>query len=129
MLFTIIIIIAIIAAVLLGLVVLIQNPKGGGLSGSFGGTANQIFGYKRTTDDIEKITWALVIIVFTLCLSAVAVKPTQTAENQGGGIGTEATRDAATQGTIQKMDDQNAQPIDAQPADGEQPVGADQESK
>ena len=72
MLFTIIIIIAIIAAVLLGLVVLIQNPKGGGLSGTFGGAANQIFGYKRTTDDIERITWGLVIIVFTLCLSAAA---------------------------------------------------------
>ena len=82
MLFTIIIIIAIIAAVLLGLVVLIQNPKGGGLSGTFGGAANQIFGYKRTTDDIERITWGLVIIVFTLCLSAAALKPTQTVTNQ-----------------------------------------------
>ncbi|MBK8341954.1 MAG: preprotein translocase subunit SecG [Bacteroidetes bacterium] len=122
MLFTIIIIIAIIAAVLLGLVVLIQNPKGGGLSGSFGGTANQIFGYKRTTDDIEKITWALVIIVFTLCLSAVAVKPTQSAENQGGGIGTEADRSAATQGVIQNTEDPNAQPIETQPEGGEQPV-------
>lgn len=122
MLFTIIIIIAIIAAVLLGLVVLIQNPKGGGLSGSFGGTANQIFGYKRTTDDIEKITWALVIIVFTLCLSAVAVKPTQSAENQGGGIGTEADRSAATQGVIQNAEDPNAQPIETQPEGGEQPV-------
>ncbi len=121
MLFTIIIIIAIIAAVLLGLVVLIQNPKGGGLSGSFGGTANQIFGYKRTTDDIEKITWALVIIVFTLCLSAVAVKPTQTAENQGGGIGTEATRDAATQ-SIQSVDEGNAQPLEGQQEGGDQPV-------
>ena len=120
MLFTIIIIIAIIAAVLLGLVVLIQNPKGGGLSGSFGGTANQIFGYKRTTDDIEKITWALVIIVFTLCLSAVAVKPTQSAENQGGGIGTEA-KPLPTTGTIQNVEDPNAQPLETQPEGGEQP--------
>lgn len=75
MLFDIIIIVAIIAAILLGLVVLVQNPKGGGLSGSFGGAANQIFGYKRSTDDIERITWGLVIIVFALCLSTAAIKP------------------------------------------------------
>ncbi|HMX03324.1 MAG TPA: preprotein translocase subunit SecG [Chitinophagales bacterium] len=90
MLFTVIIIIAIIAAVLLGLVVLIQNPKGGGLSGTFGGAANQIFGYKRTTDDIEKITWILVAVVFVLCLSASALKPVETVTQQGGGLGTEA---------------------------------------
>lgn len=83
MLFTVIVIIAIIAAVLLGLVVLIQNPKGGGLSGSFGGAANQIFGYKRTTDDIEKITWGLVLIVFVLCLSATAMKPADDSVNTG----------------------------------------------
>ncbi len=77
MLFTIIVIIAIIAAVLLGLVVLVQNPKGGGLTGTFGGAANQIFGYKRTTDDVEKITWGLVIVVFALCLGASAMKPVQ----------------------------------------------------
>jgi len=86
MFFTILIIIAIIAAVLLGLIVLIQNPKGGGLSGTFGGAANQIFGYKRTTDDVEKITWGLVIVVFALCLGAAAMKPTVSeAENPIGG--------------------------------------------
>jgi len=89
MLFTILIIIAIIAAVLLGLVVLIQNPKGGGISGTFGGAANQIFGYKRTTDDIEKITWGLVIIVFVLCLGAAAIKPSPTVTTNTG-LSTEA---------------------------------------
>ncbi len=106
MLFTIIIIIAIIAAVLLALVVLIQNPKGGGLSGSFGGAANQIFGYKRTTDDIEKITWGLVVIVFVLCLSAAAVKPTSSSDAPAG-IGTEADRSAAVQNNNATM------PVDA----------------
>ena len=75
MLFTVIVVIAIVAAVLLGLVVLIQNPKGGGLTGSFAGTANQIFGYKRTTDDIEKITWGLIVVVVAMCLSSAAFKP------------------------------------------------------
>lgn len=84
MLFTVIIIIAIIAAILLGLIVLVQNPKGGGLSGTFGGAANQIFGYKRTTDDIERITWGLVVIVFALCLSSAAFKPNESVEVQNG---------------------------------------------
>ncbi len=84
MLFTVIIIIAIIAAILLGLIVLVQNPKGGGLSGTFGGAANQIFGYKRTTDDIERITWGLVVVLFALCLSSAAFKPNETVETQNG---------------------------------------------
>ncbi len=84
MLFTVIIVIAIIAAILLGLIVLVQNPKGGGLSGTFGGAANQIFGYKRTTDDIERITWVLVIVVFALCLGSTAFKPSESVQTQNG---------------------------------------------
>lgn len=84
MLFTVIIVIAIIAAILLGLIVLVQNPKGGGLSGTFGGAANQIFGYKRTTDDIERITWVLVVVVFVLCLGSSAFKPTESVQTQNG---------------------------------------------
>ena len=34
-------ILVILAAVILGLIVLIQNPKGGGLSGTFGGFGNR----------------------------------------------------------------------------------------
>lgn len=48
----------IIASVLLVLVVLMQNPKGGGLSTDFG-AAGQLGGVKKTTDFIEKATWSL----------------------------------------------------------------------
>ena len=41
----------------------------------FGGTANQLFGYKRTSDDIEKITWYLGIALLVLCLGSAAFKP------------------------------------------------------
>ena len=47
-------ILVILAAVILGLIVLIQNPKGGGLSGTFGGIGNQFMGVKQTTDVLEK---------------------------------------------------------------------------
>ena len=62
--------------VLLILVVLVQNPKGGGLDSTFGGSgANQMFGAARSTDLIEKITWGLAIALFILCvITAIIVK-------------------------------------------------------
>lgn len=119
MLFTIVVIIGIIAAILLGLVVLIQNPKGGGLSGTFGGAANQIFGYKRTTDDIEKITWGLVIVVFALCLGASALKPTETTASGNGGLVPEAVQPASSGAPIQSLPESDAaeQPAGDQPTE------------
>jgi len=62
--------------VLLIVVVLIQNPKGGGLDSTFGGSgASQMFGAAKSTDLIEKITWGLAITLFVLCIiTAVIVK-------------------------------------------------------
>ena len=62
------VILIIIAAVVLGLIVLIQNPKGGGLSGSIAGFSNQFMGVKQTTDVLEKGTWVFAAIVGLLCL-------------------------------------------------------------
>ncbi|MBA2422819.1 MAG: preprotein translocase subunit SecG [Chitinophagales bacterium] len=62
-------ILIIIACVLLMLVVLIQNPKGGGLSSTFGGISNQILGVKRTTDFLEKATWTLIVAIAVLSIS------------------------------------------------------------
>lgn len=56
--FTILIILTILAAVLLIGVVLIQKSKGGGLSSTFAGS-NQIMGVRRTNNFIEKLTWTL----------------------------------------------------------------------
>jgi len=55
--------------ILLMLVVLIQNPKGGGVDSTFGGAgANQMFGAARSTDFIEKFTWGLAISLFVLAI-------------------------------------------------------------
>ncbi len=62
------VILIIIASVVLGLIVLIQNPKGGGLSGSIAGFSNQFMGVKQTTDVLEKGTWVFSGIVGLLCL-------------------------------------------------------------
>jgi preprotein translocase subunit SecG len=61
-------ILVIIASIVLGLIVLVQNPKGGGLSGTFGSVGNQLMGVKQTTDVLEKGTWIFAAIVGVLCI-------------------------------------------------------------
>ncbi|MBW7893058.1 MAG: preprotein translocase subunit SecG, partial [Chitinophagaceae bacterium] len=56
-------ILIIIASVVLSLLILIQNPKGGGLSGSIAGFSSQFMGVKQTTDVLEKGTWIFVTII------------------------------------------------------------------
>lgn len=63
-------IIIVLASILLGIIVLIQNPKGGGLAGTFGGFSNQVMGVRQTNDILEKGTWTLIIIIGVLCLAS-----------------------------------------------------------
>lgn len=74
-------ILIIIASVILGLIVLIQNPKGGGLSGTLGGFSNQLMGVKQTTDVLEKGTWVFAAIVGVLCLISPAFIPKEGTSN------------------------------------------------
>ncbi|MFN8698332.1 MAG: preprotein translocase subunit SecG [Flavobacteriales bacterium] len=68
---TFIVILIVIIAILLGLIILVQNPKGGGLAVGFSGTS-QIGGVQRTTDFLEKATWYLGIAMMALCLLSAA---------------------------------------------------------
>ena len=61
----------IIASVILGLIVLIQNPKGGGLAGNIAGFSNQFMGVKQTTDVLEKGTWIFAAVIGVLCMVSV----------------------------------------------------------
>lgn len=55
---------------LLALVVLAQNPKGGGLSSQFGaGGAANLMGVKRTGDLLEKLTWGFAVGLILLALA------------------------------------------------------------
>ena len=58
----------IISCVALGLFVLVQNPKGGGLAGNIAGFNSQFMGVKQTTDVLEKGTWVLAATIGILCL-------------------------------------------------------------
>ena len=67
--------IIIIASVILGIIILIQNPKGGGLSSSLGGFGNQLMGVKQTTDILEKGTWIFAGIIGVLCITSAMFIP------------------------------------------------------
>lgn len=62
------IILIILASAILGLIVLVQNPKGGGLTGNIAGFSTQFMGVKQTTDVLEKGTWLFAAIIGLLCL-------------------------------------------------------------
>ncbi|MGM0566750.1 MAG: preprotein translocase subunit SecG [Bacteroidota bacterium] len=70
-----------VVCVLLGLVVLVQNSKGGGLSSTFAGQ-NQYMGVRKTADFLEKATWTLAIVLLVLSLSTIFVIPRNTGQTQ-----------------------------------------------
>ena len=53
---------------LLILVIMVQNPKGGGLASTFGGDSQQIGGVQKTTDFLDKSTWILASLILILIL-------------------------------------------------------------
>ncbi|HYM93229.1 MAG TPA: preprotein translocase subunit SecG [Chitinophagaceae bacterium] len=64
------VILIVLSCAILALIVLIQNPKGGGLAGNIAGFSNQFMGVKQTTDVLEKGTWVFAGIVAVLCLAS-----------------------------------------------------------
>jgi len=77
------VILIILASVILGLIVLIQNPKGGGLAGNIAGFSTQFMGVKQTTDVLEKGTWLFAAIIAILSLtSTVFISKTASGEDK-----------------------------------------------
>ena len=77
--YTLFVILIVIAAVLMIGIVLIQESKGGGLSSSFAGY-NQVAGVRKTTDFIEKATWSLAAIMVVISVACAWVAPTASAD-------------------------------------------------
>lgn len=72
--YLVLIIVAILVCILLGAIVLVQNPKGGGLSSNFS-SSSQLLGVQKTGDILEKGTWILAITLMVLSLAInVAIK-------------------------------------------------------
>lgn len=79
---TIVLIIGIIVALLLMLIILVQNPKGGGLASNFS-QGNQIFGVEKTTDIVEKITWGGAALIMVISLVAASFGGSKTPTRGG----------------------------------------------
>jgi preprotein translocase subunit SecG len=83
--------------VLLILVVLAQNPKGGGLSSQFGGSTSQLMGVKRTGDLLEKLTWGFAIALVVLTLGTHMMVGTA---NEGGAVERSINEERARQSNL-----------------------------
>lgn len=64
-------ILVLLSCIILGFIILVQNPKGGGLAGNIAGFSNQFMGVKQTTDVLEKGTWIFATIIGVLCILSV----------------------------------------------------------
>ncbi|OSZ77726.1 preprotein translocase subunit SecG [Chitinophagaceae bacterium IBVUCB2] len=97
---TIFIVLIVLASVILGLIVLVQNPKGGGLAGNIAGFSNQFMGVKQTTDVLEKGTWIFAGVIGLLCLfSVMFISKSATATSGKVNDATEAPVPATSQPT------------------------------
>ena len=65
--FTIFLVLITVVSFLLIVVIMVQNPKGGGLSSAIGGS-QQLGGVQKTTDFLDKSTWTLATILILLIL-------------------------------------------------------------
>lgn len=65
--FTIFLVLITIVSFLLVVVIMVQNPKGGGLSSTIGGP-QVMGGVQKTTDFLDKSTWTLSTILVALIL-------------------------------------------------------------
>ncbi|HWK57058.1 MAG TPA: preprotein translocase subunit SecG [Parapedobacter sp.] len=90
---TLLIILIMLASVLLSFLVLIQEPKGGGLASGFSGGTN-LMGVKRTGDILEKGTWGLVIAIMVFALIVNVMSPS--ASSGGSGLTEQITPTSPT---------------------------------
>jgi preprotein translocase subunit SecG len=65
--FSIFLVLITIVCFLLIVVIMVQNPKGGGLSSAIGGSQN-LGGVQKTTDFLDKSTWTLATILIVLIM-------------------------------------------------------------
>lgn len=67
--FTLLISLIVLFSALLIVLILVQNPKGGGISGEFSSSgATQMFGVQKTGDLVEQLTWGFSIAILVLVL-------------------------------------------------------------
>lgn len=110
----------VICCFVLGFIILVQNPKGGGLAGNIAGFSNQFMGVKQTNDVLERGTWIFAISIAVLCLLSSFFMTGSSSSDNGilDKINTNQSTVPAQQAPVQQAPVQQApvpQPAPAQP--------------
>ena len=127
--YTLLVILIVVAALLMIGIVLIQESKGGGLASGFS-SYNQIGGVRKTTDFIEKTTWGLaaaMVVISVLCAYVAPqasgsgsvmenIEAPATNPNNLPGFGASQQKDAAAPAAEAPAQEAPAQEAPAQPA-------------
>ncbi len=79
--YTLITVLIFIVCVLLILIVLVQNSKGGGLASNFQ-SSGQVMGVRKTADFLERATWFLAGSLLVLAILGSAFIPREVVEEQ-----------------------------------------------
>jgi preprotein translocase subunit SecG len=113
--YTLLTVLLFITCILLILIVLVQNSKGGGLASNFQ-ASNQIMGVRKTSDFLEKATWVLAVALLVLSIGGSALVARGHRDN-----GT----DSAVKDQIEKAADPTQVPSFPAPADANTATSAD----
>jgi preprotein translocase subunit SecG len=90
---------------------MVQNPKGGGLSSSFGGGTQQVGGVQKTSDFLDRSTWILATLLLALILiSNVTISSGEVVSDS------KLLEDGTIQQTIPETPDQSLEEIPEIPA-------------
>ena len=87
------VILIVLASVLMCMIVMIQNSKGGGLAAGFD-SSNQIMGVRKTTDFLEKATWSIAVFMVVISVFAAYSLPSRHS-GEAFGVATETYEEAA----------------------------------
>lgn len=91
---------------------MVQNPKGGGLSSSFGGGTQQVGGVQKTSDFLDRSTWILATLLLALILiSNVTISSGEDVSDS------KLLEDGTIQQTIPETPDQSIEEVPEIPAD------------
>ena len=109
-------ILIVIVGVLLVLIVLVQNSKGGGLASGFA-SSNQFMGVRKTADFLEKATWTLAACLLLFCLLATISLPRESKSSKS--LIEEQVKNAVDLNTVPNFN--QATPNKPSPAPGAKP--------
>lgn len=119
--YTLFIVLIVLASLLMIFIVLIQESKGGGLASNFS-SSNAIMGVRKTTDFIEKATWGLAaaMVIFSVVCAYTAPKAvTDESVLEQSAAQSQSTNAANTQGFGAAQAPEQGQQGAAAPAQGQ----------